>query len=141
LKLIIIREMNTPITVIIALCFAFCMQNAIAQVAIPYDASIDPAAELAITSSDKGLLIPELITKEIYGIKNPAEGLFVFDKDNNMIRFFNGTEWTIIGAMPEYSTVGRPANSSTEGAMIFDTDLHQILFYDGTGWKTLDKVP
>jgi len=124
-----------------AFLFCFSTTACFTQVAIPYDASADESAELAIESTDKGLLIPVLTINERNSINSPAEGLFVFDEEYNAIRYYNDTEWCAIGVMPQYTTAARPVSNAIEGALIYDTDLNQLLFYDGSAWRTLEKAP
>lgn len=127
--------------ILILLFLNFFSTLVFGQVAISYDAAIDQSAELTIESTDKGLLIPILTTNEINTIESPANGLFVFDQDDNMIKYFNNSKWTMVGELQKYTTAGRPASSTTEGIMIYDTDLNQILYFDGSSWKALVQAP
>lgn len=63
------------------------------------DTEADPSAMLDIKSSDKGLLIPRMTEAEITSIVNPANGLMVFNTDDNQINVFvsGDNEWKKIG--------------------------------------------
>lgn len=65
-----------------------------AQVAINEDNSeADPSAMLDVKSTDKGMLIPRMLTSERDAISNPAEGLMIYNLDEKGIEFWNGTIW------------------------------------------------
>ncbi|MCX6272816.1 MAG: hypothetical protein NTU44_16685 [Bacteroidetes bacterium] len=69
-------------------------QFARAQVSVNSDGSnADPSAMFEVKSTDKGLLPPRMTTAQRDAIANPAEGLYLFNLDKNMMEFFNGTEW------------------------------------------------
>lgn len=66
--------------------------------------SADASAILDIQSSDKGMLIPRLTATQRASIINPANGLLVFDPEENLFYYFDGTEWKNLIAelqMPE----------------------------------------
>ncbi|MCX6272818.1 MAG: hypothetical protein NTU44_16695 [Bacteroidetes bacterium] len=52
-----------------------------------------PSAMFEVKSTEKGLLPPRMTTAQRDAIVNPAEGLYLFNLDKNMMEFFNGTEW------------------------------------------------
>jgi len=52
------------------------------------------SAQLDITSSNKGLLIPRMTTTQRVSIAAPSKGLLVFDNNTNSFWFYNGSEWT-----------------------------------------------
>jgi hypothetical protein len=66
--------------------------TAFAQVGIG-TTSPDPSSALDIESTDKGLLIPRMITAERTAISSPAEGLQVFDTTTKSLWYHNGTLW------------------------------------------------
>ena len=51
----------------------------------------DTTAQLDISSSSRGLLIPRMPWGAIYPMKNPAKGLMVFDSTNNRLVVNMGT--------------------------------------------------
>ena len=51
----------------------------------------DPSAALDITSTDKGLLIPRVANT--MSVSNPANGLIVFNMEDNHFHYFNGSTW------------------------------------------------
>ena len=53
--------------------------------------SPDPSAALDITSTDKGLLIPRVANT--MSVSSPANGLIVFNMEDNHFHYFNGATW------------------------------------------------
>lgn len=51
------------------------------------------SAILDITSNNKGLLIPRMLSTERTAIASPATGLLVFDNTTNSFWFYNGAVW------------------------------------------------
>ncbi len=76
---------------LVAICFAMITSSMIAQIGIG-TTTPDSSALLEISSASKGLLPPRVAT--VNDVSNPAEGLMLYDKFNNCIRFYNGTEWS-----------------------------------------------
>jgi hypothetical protein len=56
-------------------------------------ATPDPSAMLDVQSSGKGFLPPRMTTVERNNIVTPAEGLVVYDTNEDALFLFNGTEW------------------------------------------------
>lgn len=75
--------------------FLFCsgLQHLQAQVGIGI-ATPHPSAQLDVTSTKAGLLIPRMSTLQRTGIANPAKGLLVFDNETTSFWFYNGASWT-----------------------------------------------
>lgn len=99
-------------------------------------ASPNSSAQLDISSTDKGLLIPRMTAAEITAISLPATGLLVFQTDNTPgFYYYDGSAWT-----PLHSGVLSIANGGTgsstqnfvdlstdqtiDGAKNFSSDLH-----------------
>lgn len=58
----------------------------------------DPSAQLDISATDKGILIPRMSAAERMLIASPAEGLLVYQNDAPAgFYFFDGTSWNAIG--------------------------------------------
>ncbi|TVR79203.1 MAG: collagen-like protein [Chitinophagaceae bacterium] len=53
----------------------------------------DPSAILEINSIEKGILIPRMTSTERNNIILPAQGLMVYDTDDNAFWYFDGTIW------------------------------------------------
>ena len=66
--------------------------------------SPNSSAELDVSSSNKGMLIPRLTTNQRNAITNPATGLMVFDTDKASIMFFDGSAWRALSFSDENST-------------------------------------
>lgn len=67
------------------------VQNA--QVGIGFTGQINQTAQFEIKSSDKGILIPRLTSKERDQIINPANSLLIFNTDTSCFNFFKVNQW------------------------------------------------
>ena len=62
----------------------------------------DPSAQLDVSSTDKGMLVPRMNLSERNAIADPATGLFIFQTDNTPgFYYYNGSGW-----VPLISPVG-----------------------------------
>lgn len=61
--------------------------------------TIDGSAilEVAAPSNDKGVLLPRLSSFQRESIADPAQGLLVYDTDQNEFYFFDGAKWQSLG--------------------------------------------
>lgn len=98
------------------------------------------SAQLDISSTGKGLLIPRMNSAAINAISNPAKGLMVLDTAKNQLVFNIGTpgipNWQSIAFSSGWSTTG---NTGTDAATNFigtrdDADLIFKRNNDGAGW-------
>ena len=112
----------------------------------------NPSAALDITDNSRGLLIPRMTKAQRLNINNPAEGLYVYQTDDNKgFWYFDGTTWTSFLKIPPgasqnkvitycdgeltWTTGGRcPAKvtslncseSSSSGIMIVNTEANDV---------------
>ena len=63
----------------------------------------DTSAILDLKSENKGFLIPRLTTTQILNINNPANGLLVFNSEEEKFYYFAGGSWIKL-------TAGNPDN-------------------------------
>lgn len=56
-------------------------------------ASPSSAAELDISSTSKGILIPRMTDAQMRAISSPATGLKVYNTNTNSVYYFNGSDW------------------------------------------------
>src|SRR5450432_1416265 len=95
------------------------------------------SAQLDITSTSKGLLIPRMGTASIASIANPANGLLVYDSAKNILMVNMGTavapNWQTIVAGSGWSLTG---NGSTDTAKKFigTTDAQPLMFRINNNW-------
>ena len=85
------------------------------------------SAQLDISSTNKGLLIPRLTRSERDAISNPATGLMVFQSDQTPgFYYYNGTNWV---------TITNPASRDDLGnhTAIKNLDLNGHVLTDSTG--------
>ncbi|MEK7255581.1 MAG: hypothetical protein AAB316_12605, partial [Bacteroidota bacterium] len=59
-------------------------------------AAPDASAQLDVSATDKGVLVPRMTTAQRLAIASPATGLLVFDTTTGGFLFFNGTAWQAI---------------------------------------------
>ena len=107
----------------------FCLIFPInAQIAINTNGSSpDASAMLDITSTDRGILIPRMISTDRENISNPSKGLMVFDLTTNSFWFYN-TVWTEVDT----------DNQVIDVFSLSDNDLQLSLEADGQSTKTVD---
>jgi hypothetical protein len=84
------------------------------------------SAELDVSSTTKGLLVPRMSTAQRTAIASPARGLLVFDTTTNSFWFRNTGSWVNL-SLPRWSLTG---NSGTNPATNFigTTDEQPLLF-------------
>ena len=71
----------------------------------------DPSAMLHVKSTDKGMLVPRMITSQRIAIAAPAVGLLVFDLTTNGFWYFNGTVWVEISSGVSNQTLSYAGNT------------------------------
>lgn len=87
--------------VVLAGIILFFSQTTRAQVGIG-TITPDPSAQLDVSSTDKGMLVPRMNLSERNAIADPATGLFIFQTDNTPgFYYYNGSGW-----VPLISPVG-----------------------------------
>ncbi|MBI4648201.1 MAG: hypothetical protein HY738_16860 [Bacteroidia bacterium] len=57
-----------------------------------------PSAMLDVKSTNKGVLLPRLTTVQRNAVINPATGLLVFDTEQKVYYFYNGTQWVDVSS-------------------------------------------
>ncbi|QZT38293.1 DUF1566 domain-containing protein [Halosquirtibacter xylanolyticus] len=65
-----------------------------------------PSAAMEVNSTTRGFLFPRMTSNEIKDIKNPAEGLVVYNLTQHIPVFFNGSRWMTYGGRPMDVVVG-----------------------------------
>jgi hypothetical protein len=61
------------------------------------------SAQLDVTATDKGILVPRISSTQRTAISFPATGLLVYDTNFNQFYFYNGTAWV---ALPTSAAAG-----------------------------------
>ena len=77
---------------IILVAFFASIQNSTAQMAIG-TTSPNSTAQLDVSSTTKGVLMPRLTQTQINAISSPPAGLQVYNTTENCIYFYNGSAW------------------------------------------------
>jgi hypothetical protein len=68
------------------------------------------SAQLDVSATDKGMLVPRMTSAQRTAIASPATGLLVYDTNTNSFWFYNGTAWAKISPQ----TVLADADSDTK---------------------------
>ncbi|GAA4975287.1 hypothetical protein [Algibacter aquimarinus] len=76
--------------------------------------SPDASAVLDMVSTTQGVLTPRMTSAQRLLIVTPAEGLLVFDTDQNAFYFYNGTEWIELDKRNNYKLVKSVADLADE---------------------------
>ncbi len=80
----------------------------------------DSSAILDVNSSTKGVLIPRMNSSQMADVSNPADGLMIYNTDDNAFYFYDENQWKKIG----------------EAAKVWDTTGNYIYTYDSVGIGT-----
>ena len=84
-------------------------------------ASPHASAQLEVTASNKGMLVPRVNTAQRTAISSPATGLLVYDTDANGFWFYNGSTWTPLSATTLTLPYSGDANASAAAFSIRNT--------------------
>lgn len=109
-----------------------------AQTVIPEEAGIDNSAVLKVTSptNSKGVLFPTLTNLEMLSIQSPAEGLIVYNTDENAFMYFSTQGWQHITYIE--STGSNATAGIVEGEIRFYTGDNSIMFLNGAAqWRKI----
>ena len=97
------------------------------------EGSIDPSAKMEVkTTENKGLLIPRMTSAQRNAIDSPAEGLTIYNTDDNNIQYYTGATWYLWanGASTYGTLVSDPGQSCKD---IYDAN-PSTQGVDGTYW-------
>lgn len=76
-----------------------------AQVSIGRSGAADPSAQLDVSSSNKGMLVPRMTTAQRAAIQNPTESLFIWNIDDGCFNFWKNNKWRLLCGDLNESTV------------------------------------
>jgi hypothetical protein len=116
----------------------FISSNAIAQVEVGSATTENAKAEFFITSptNNKGVLIPRMTYANLTAIASPAEGLLVYNSDNDTFYYFNGTTWVRIG---QTCTIIQDENADTKVTVEYNADEDIVRFF-AKGIEVIDHA-
>jgi len=60
--------------------------------------SLNGSAIFELNSTTKGMLTPRMTATQRDGISNPASGLLIYNKDDNVFNLYNGSQWTNVSS-------------------------------------------
>ena len=127
-------------TIITVCLLALIWVSSSAQVGV-MNVAPDASAALQVTSpgNNKGVLIPRLTEDQVDAIATPATGLLVFDFNNNVFKFYDGTDWVQMGTT---SQTAAPAGIVIKdgGDLYFNTATLNMNYYNGTSWRKFVKT-
>ena len=92
--------------------------------------SPDPSSILDITSTTQGMLTPRMTSAQRFLIGTPAEGLLVFDTDEDSFYFYNSSQWVELDSRNNYKLVKNASDMADELALgggttyLLDTDTY-----------------
>ena len=88
------------------------------------------SAQLDVTSTSKGLLVPRMTTAQRTAIASPANGLMVYDTNLNAFYFYNGSTWAAVN-----NSGGGSDNWATSGNNIYNSNTGNVGIGSATGIK------
>ena len=91
----------------------------------------DDSSALDIVSTDSGVLIPRLTTIQRLDIGSPAIGLLVYDSDENVFFYYNGTNWISIPNNPVPDKISDADNDTI--IQVEETPDDDIIRFDVSG--------
>lgn len=102
---------------ILAVCFLYSL-NSEAQVGVG-TSTPNNSAQLDITSTSKGILIPRLTAVQKAAISSPATGLMVFQTDGTPGFYYNGgtpssPDWVMVQTSTNVTTQGNTFNGASQ---------------------------
>lgn len=94
----------------------FLLIESKAQVGIG-TATPDASAQLDVSSTTKGFLLPRMTLQQRTAIANPAAGLLVFQTDGDIgLYYYDGRQWIIMTTNNSVAKVSSQAGSGTPGS-------------------------
>jgi trimeric autotransporter adhesin len=122
--------------IFIILIFIPCFLDTLAQSVGLGTLTPNASAQLDITSTDKGLLIPRMGTAAIASVVNPAKGLLIYDSAKNLLMVNMGTtaapNWQNIVTGGGWSLTGNKGTDTTK--FIGTTDAQPLMFKINNNW-------
>lgn len=88
------------------------------------------SAQLDISSTTKGLLIPRMTTAQRTAIVSPANGLMVYDTSLSGFYFYNGSAWTAVS-----NSSGGSSSWTASGNNIYNSNTGNVGIGTSTGLK------
>ena len=89
-------------------------------------AAADASAQLDVSATDKGMLVPRMTTAQRTLIASPAMGLLVYDTDTGSFWFHNGTAWAHLMSGANGWSLG--GNAAAPADFIGTTNNEGLLF-------------
>jgi hypothetical protein len=84
-----------PLLLLLAANSLFAQSNIQQSLSVNADGSAPNAsAQLDVSATNKGMLVPRITSAQRTAIASPATGLLVFDTTTGSFWFYNGTTWT-----------------------------------------------
>ncbi len=113
----ILNKLLIVIVVVVHLSYSSYSQVTIGDNADPHESAI-----LEIVTEDKGVLFPSMSDDDRKSLKDPVEGLVIYNTDNNEINFFDGTKWFGIPLAEIISESQADGEGDVSGVAIADID-------------------
>ncbi len=134
-----VRIFTRPIVIgvlLIANISLFSQSNIQQSLSVNSDGSApNPSAQLDVSATDKGMLVPRMTTVQRSAIVSPATGLLVFDTTTGGFWFYNGTSWATVGSTG-IPTIIQDADTDTKIQVEKNPD-EDIIRFDLSGTEHL----
>jgi len=115
--------------------------------------NVDPSAIMEVYATDKGLLLPRMTTAQRDAINSPAEGLLVYNTDDNEFQYYSASiwyAWTSSNPSITCATILAEDASAPDGNYWLDPDgaggedpfeCECDMTTDGGGWIKMYPLP
>ncbi|TVR82202.1 MAG: hypothetical protein EA412_01940 [Chitinophagaceae bacterium] len=94
--------------------------------------NVNPASIFEMESSNKGLLLPRMNTSQRDAIASPAEGLLIYNTENECVEVYNNIDWISLCSEASAGPGSGPDCSSTN-IIIDGTVTHEVCIGDNNG--------
>jgi hypothetical protein len=98
----------------------------------------DPSAMLDVKSTEQGLLIPRMDSVQRVNIISPADGLLVYQTNNNSFYYYTGSDWIRLG-QDNLGNHSASQNLQMNGHYISGDGDDEGLFVNNTGYVGVNQ--
>jgi hypothetical protein len=98
-------------------------------------ASINASALLELSSTTRGFLPPRMTEAQRNAIATPATGLMVYNTDEDLLQFFDGTNWVNVGVGSGSGALDDLTDVLAAGAIAGN-----IIKFNGTNWVLANDI-
>jgi hypothetical protein len=115
----------------------FAQSNIQHSLSVNTDGSAPNAsAQLDVSATDKGMLVPRMTSAQRTAIASPATGLLVFDTNSNTFWFYNGTAWSNLSSSSGIASSIADADNDTK-VQVEEIPNEDIIRFDLGGTESM----